>query len=319
MTDEFDLTISDSFRTPGRRKNNWTASASPTVNDDEGDGYEEGSVWLDGTGRTVWILIDPSLGAAVWEQFIPGGESGETLHVDTSVSGAHTIDRADGGTHDLTLTGNATFTLTGAFTGRATDLRIILRQDGTGNRTVTWPGTVDWVNGVAPTLQTAAGALDVIGLLSVDDGATWLGFYNRLVASLDDLTDVVITSPTTGEALIYNGSQWVNGDVVASLDDLTDVTITAAADGDELIFTGTVWEDRPGSRHSHIVGEAQTGDGSTTVFYLAQEAEADTVAAYVAGSRTDVTQDTTTPDKLTFSVAPSAAAAIRFDYIPVTG
>lgn len=38
--------------------------------------------------------------------------------------------------------------------------RLQLIQDGAGNRTVTWPAIVKWQNGIAPTLSTAAGALD---------------------------------------------------------------------------------------------------------------------------------------------------------------
>ena len=30
-------------------------------------------------------------------------------------------------------------------------------------------------------------------------------------SALDDLTDVVITSATNGQALVYNGTNWVNG------------------------------------------------------------------------------------------------------------
>ena len=111
-------------------------------------------------------------------QAVSIGSSDDSLHVDTSVgTETHDIDRADGATHDLTLTGNPTFTLSGAFTGKSTDLRLLLRQDTVGSRTVTWPGSVTWVNGGAPVLQTAAHALDTIGLLTVDDGTSWLGYY----------------------------------------------------------------------------------------------------------------------------------------------
>jgi len=106
------------------------------------------------------------------------------LATDLSVSGSHDIDYGLAATHDLTLTGNATFTLSGAVTGQSTDLRIVLRQDGTGSRTVTWPGSITWAGGSAPTLQAAADAVDTIGLLSVDDGTTWLGYYDQTGTSL---------------------------------------------------------------------------------------------------------------------------------------
>ncbi len=50
------------------------------------------------------------------------------------------------------------------------------------------------------------------------------------VFSLEDLSDVTITSATTGEVLTWNGSAWVNSADIdnISLDDLTDVTISTA-------------------------------------------------------------------------------------------
>ncbi len=51
-----------------------------------------------------------------------------------------TLDLATGNVHDVTLTANCTLTLTGATAGVACDMAILLRQDGTGSWTVTWPG-----------------------------------------------------------------------------------------------------------------------------------------------------------------------------------
>ncbi len=43
--------------------------------------------------------------------------------------------------------------------------RFIIIQDGTGSRTITtWP-TVKWLGGAAPTLSTAASAIDIVTLL----------------------------------------------------------------------------------------------------------------------------------------------------------
>ncbi len=69
--------------------------------------------------------------------------------------------------------------------------------------------------------------------------------------ALDALSDVVITTPTSGQVVKYNGTEWVNGtDDTASggtgatqLNDLTDVTITAAATGEFLRYNGTQWVD----------------------------------------------------------------------------
>jgi hypothetical protein len=46
--------------------NNYTATAAPTVNDDSGDGYAVGSVWIDVTNDKAYICVDDTLAAAVW-------------------------------------------------------------------------------------------------------------------------------------------------------------------------------------------------------------------------------------------------------------
>lgn len=63
--------------------------------------------------------------------------------------------------------------------------------------------------------------------------------------ALDDLTDVILTTPVTGEVLKFNGTNWINGtgSSVANLDDLTDVDLTGAVNGDTLVYNGTNWVD----------------------------------------------------------------------------
>ena len=76
-----------------------------------------------------------------------------------------TINLANGSAQKVTMTGNCTFTLSNPQTGGSYVLKLV--QDGTGNRTATWPAAVLWSNGVAPTLSTVrvneagAGAISV--------------------------------------------------------------------------------------------------------------------------------------------------------------
>jgi hypothetical protein len=76
--------------------------------------------------------------------------------------------------HDVTLTANCTFTFPAAGAGKSFSLRLV--QDGTGSRTVTWPGTVKWAGGTAPTLSTAAGAVDTFAFVCFD-GTRFEAFY----------------------------------------------------------------------------------------------------------------------------------------------
>jgi hypothetical protein len=73
----------------------------------------------------------------------------------------------------VTLGGNRTFTFSNPVDGARYIL--IIKQDGTGSRTATWPGTVRWPGGTAPTLTTTASKTDYItfiynGVSSTYDG-----------------------------------------------------------------------------------------------------------------------------------------------------
>jgi hypothetical protein len=78
-------------------------------------------------------------------------------------AGASGLDWNNGQKQRATLTGNVTYTFTALdVTGGAASLTLRLIQDGTGGRTVTWPAGVLWPGGTAPTLSTAASAIDII-------------------------------------------------------------------------------------------------------------------------------------------------------------
>lgn len=98
---------------------------------------------------------------------------------------------------------------------------------------------------------------------------------------LDDLSDVIITSPATGAVLKYNGTNWIDdtdltGGGGGALDDLTDVSTATAASGDFLQFNGTNWvdvlltdADVPNSITVTTAGSAvvaMTGDSATGFF-----------------------------------------------------
>lgn len=59
----------------------------------------------------------------------------------------------------VTLGGNRTFSWVGAQDGQV--IVLFITQDGSGSRTVTWPSTVAWPSGSAPTLTTTADKTDV--------------------------------------------------------------------------------------------------------------------------------------------------------------
>jgi hypothetical protein len=52
-------------------KGNFNAAVDPTINDDSGDGYAIGSVWINTTDNVIFIAESVTVGAAVWNQIYP--------------------------------------------------------------------------------------------------------------------------------------------------------------------------------------------------------------------------------------------------------
>ena len=67
-------------------------SAAPTVNDDTGDGYFVGDMWLDETNDAIYQVIDVTAGAAVWKNLSALDTSGSSyLTSDFNITGATTV------------------------------------------------------------------------------------------------------------------------------------------------------------------------------------------------------------------------------------
>ena len=88
------------------------------------------------------------------------------------------LDLNDGTVFTITLAHNiGTFNWTNpAGSGYATTFTLIVTQDGTGSRTISWPSEVDWGSATAPTLTTTAAGVDVFVFTTVDGGTTYYGF-----------------------------------------------------------------------------------------------------------------------------------------------
>lgn len=93
----------------------------------------------------------------------------ETLYT-ANTSTAITVSLANGTVQNLTLTGNATITMPTATAGKS--FMMILSQDATGSRTVTW-STVVWPSATAPTITSTASKRDIFSFFS--DGTSWFG------------------------------------------------------------------------------------------------------------------------------------------------
>lgn len=104
--------------------------------------------------------------------------------VKANVNGNYTCDARKAATWDLTLTGNSQVTVTGPITmdnpyadvAQSLSVRILIHQDATGSRTLSWAvtdGSIVWDGGVAPIMPSTANSMMLVELIQV--GAFWLG------------------------------------------------------------------------------------------------------------------------------------------------
>lgn len=107
---------------------------------------------------------------ALAKLYLTSGTISHAVVDNGNTSTADTIDFSAGNIQKSTLTDNVTYTFTNPTTGTQYELWLI--QDGTGSRTATWPGTVKWAGGAAPTLTTTAAKIDIIHCSY--DGANYL-------------------------------------------------------------------------------------------------------------------------------------------------
>ena len=116
---------------------------------------------LDADGNSITNIDNIEVEGHAYSQEIDNGNS----------STADTIDWTTGNFQRSTLTDNCTYTFT-APTGTTT-LILKLIQDGTGSRIATFPASVKWSGGTAPTLTTTANAIDIISFYY--DGTNYYG------------------------------------------------------------------------------------------------------------------------------------------------
>lgn len=98
------------------------------------------------------------------------GYTEESVAANTST--AYTVDLANGTLVILTLTGDVTYTFPTPVAGKS--FTLVQKQDATGSRTVTWPASVKWPSGTAPTITSTASKADKFVFTAID-GTSWLG------------------------------------------------------------------------------------------------------------------------------------------------
>lgn len=119
------------------------------------------------------IVVNTTNNAIAYNDGTNWGYLSGALQTVAGSGGTVAIAYGAGNIADITLTASTTFTFSGHVVGTYI---LKLTQGGTGSYTVTWPATVKWSGGTAPTLTTTVGKTDIVTLFH--DGTNFYGTYS---------------------------------------------------------------------------------------------------------------------------------------------
>jgi len=97
---------------------------------------------------------------------------GVTLNALGSINSNTTIDLADGAYVTATIAGALTFTFSNP-PASGQGMQFVLVLTNGGSAVVTWPGSVTWTGGTAPTLRSSG--VDVLRFYTSNAGTNWYG------------------------------------------------------------------------------------------------------------------------------------------------
>lgn len=120
-----------------------------------------------------------------------GSTGGDAFSTKTPAGGVLDISATTANLWGVNLNQNVS-SVTLPTTADVFSMSVIFTQDSTGGRSVTWPNKVTWTNG-AFSLNTAAGSKTIVSLLTIDKGATWLGFAAPATGSATGMTNPMTT------------------------------------------------------------------------------------------------------------------------------
>ena len=112
------------------------------------------------------------------DQLITRPEMKDYSETKVALSAAATvdIDLTGGNVFTITPDQNTTFTFSNPSpTGKSCSFTLVWTQDSS-DRTIAWPGTVDWAGGSAPDVTSGSGKIDIYTFFTLDAGTIWYGF-----------------------------------------------------------------------------------------------------------------------------------------------
>ena len=177
-----------------------TTSGAPTTG-----AHVVGDWVVDRTGK-IWVCTSAGT-PGTWTQL--GGSAAPPVVTTVAAAGASQTVTASSEVETvavaMTLTAaTVTITATGGTTGKRSVIEMYMRQDATGGRLASWPVNIQWPTGAAPVLSTLPNRTDVVQLVTLDGGASFLG---ALVAS----AYVAQAAPNAPTALVATGGDTTVG------------------------------------------------------------------------------------------------------------
>jgi hypothetical protein len=119
------------------------------------------------------LVVETKIGvgsSTPWAAVSVNGGSIVSSEYSNTDAGTITVSFNNGNQQRVTLGGNRTINFSNYIPGQL--LRLVVCQDGTGSRTVTWDASVLWPSATAPTLTTTANKCDVISFFSTSATGT---------------------------------------------------------------------------------------------------------------------------------------------------
>ena len=213
-------------------------------------------------------------------------------------------------------TSSATLAIT-KFGGNRTDMNTVTLSAGV---------TADLITDVLP-----LAANDIITVESTHQPTyVWVSYVENVTAvngqSIDVLNDVDTTTvlPTSGQALVWDGSQWEPGTVASgstAMDDLTDVSAPSPNNSDVLKWTSVPGRWEPVDWLAVMYAEFKQGTSSTVNNGGGTDSSLvlDTTTAKLKTGITEVKLTETSPGDIEFIVATDAAGTTAFTALHIDG
>jgi hypothetical protein len=124
------------------------------------------------TSAAAWQVV--SYNGSAWVNIVPVAYESVNAIGNTGTSPALTA--TSGAVQTATLNeATVTWTFTSPPSTGAWSVTLIQSQDSTGGRAVVWPSSVQWQDGITPTLSTTAGATDMLVVMTPNGGTIWYG------------------------------------------------------------------------------------------------------------------------------------------------